>query len=234
VQSGNCTELFYIWGMNTEELFLISEYITHIVDALGKAEVYSSKINNDILEIDGMSGKKTRHFYNNLLNFKDARYLEIGTWKGSSACSAMFGNKAKVFCIDDWSEFGGPKEDFLNNFNKFKGDNDASFYEADCFSINPLDLPKFNMYLFDGNHEEDSHFKSLSHFLPCLDDIFIFIVDDWNWADVRNGTRNAIEQNNLKVLYQKEIIMTSDNSHTPREIAKETWWNGIYICVLKK
>lgn len=32
--------------------------------------------------MDGMSGIKTRHFYNNLLNYYDARYLEIGTWKG--------------------------------------------------------------------------------------------------------------------------------------------------------
>ena len=29
--------------------------------------------------MDGMTGKKTRHFYNNLLNTEDARYLEIGT-----------------------------------------------------------------------------------------------------------------------------------------------------------
>lgn len=233
--------MFYIWGMNnqkaamsTSEQKLLTEYKNHIIDSIEKAEEYSSKINNEILELDGMSGKKTRHFYNNLVNFKDARYLEVGTWKGSSVCSAMFGNKSKIVCIDDWSEFGGPKEDFLNNFNKFKGDNDASFYEIDCFSINPLDLPKFNMYLFDGNHQEDSHFKAISHFLPCLDDIFIFIVDDWNWLDVRNGTRKSIEQNNLKVLYENEIKMTIDNSHTPREIAHDTWWNGIFICILKK
>jgi len=220
--------------MKTSEEILIDGYKEHIVDSFKKAEEYSSKINSDILELEGMSGKKTRHFYNNLLNFEDARYLEIGTWKGSSVCSAMFQNKSQVVCIDNWSEFGGPKEEFLYNFNKFKGDNDASFYEADCFSINPLDLPKFNIYLFDGNHEEDSHYKALSHFLPCLDDIFIFIVDDWNWDNVRNGTLNAIKQNNLEVLYAKEIRMTSDESHTPREIAQETWWNGIFICILKK
>jgi hypothetical protein len=37
----------------------------------------------------------------------------------------MFRNKAKIICIDNWSEFGGPKNEFLINFNKFKGDNDA-------------------------------------------------------------------------------------------------------------
>ena len=234
MQSSFVPYLFYIWGMITAEEILIAAYKEHIVNSFAKAEEYSSKINNDILELDGMSGKKTRHFYNNLLNLEDSRYLEIGTWKGSSVCSAMFKNKSQVVCIDNWSEFGGPKEEFLNNFNKFKGDNDASFYELDCFSVNPLELPKFNIYLFDGNHAEDSHSKALSHFLPCLDDIFIFIVDDWNWVDVRNGTKSAIEKNNLKVLYEKEVRMTLDNSHTPSEIAKDTWWNGIFICILKK
>jgi hypothetical protein len=70
------------------------------------AENGISKINEDIKQIDGMSGIKTRHFYNNLLSLDDSRYLEIGTWKGSSVCSAMFGNTQKVLCIDNWSEFG--------------------------------------------------------------------------------------------------------------------------------
>lgn len=242
MQSCFVGHLFYIWGMNNNkktlmqptEQNLIDAYKAHIIDSFEKAEKCLSKINNEILAIEGMSGAKTRHFYNNLLNFEDSRYLEIGTWKGSSVCAAMFNNKSKVVCMDNWSEFGGPKEDFLQNFNKFKGENDALFYEADCFSINPLYLNKFNIYLFDGNHEEDSHFKALSHFLPCLDDIFIFIVDDWNWENVRNGTRNAIEKNNLTVLYEKEVRLTFDNSHTPYEIAGDTWWNGIFICILKK
>ena len=29
--------------------------------------------------MEGMSGKKPRHFYNNVCSMNDARYLEIGT-----------------------------------------------------------------------------------------------------------------------------------------------------------
>lgn len=184
--------------------------------------------------MDGMSGTKTRHFYNNLLAMDDARYLEIGTWKGSSVCSAMCGNKATVVCIDNWSEFGGPKAEFLNNFAMFRGDNNASFVETDCFNVDTSRLHKFNIYLYDGNHTENSHYKALVHFLDCLDDTFIFIVDDWNWYDVRNGTYNSIKKLNLEVLYEKEIRLTNDNSHTPHELGAATWWNGIYIAVLQK
>jgi hypothetical protein len=56
--------------------------------------------------------------------------------------------------------------------------------------------------------------------------MFIFIVDDWNWKDVRDGTRASFQALNLKVLYEKEIF-TQDQ-------VKETWWNGIYVAILHK
>ena len=33
-----------------------------------------------------------------------------------------------------------------------------------------------------------------------MEDIFIYIVDDWNYMDVRVGTKAAIKLNNLKIL----------------------------------
>jgi predicted O-methyltransferase YrrM len=211
-----------------------SFYQSLIESAFENAERNESKITEEIIGIEGMSGTKTRHFYNNLLNTGDARYLEIGTWKGSSVCSAMYGNKAKVVCIDNWSEFGGPKDEFLVHFEKFKGKNDATFIESDCFKVNVSQLSKFNIYMFDGNHSEDSHYKALVHYYSCLDDIFIFLVDDWNWEAVRNGTRKSIQDLNLTVLYEKEIRLTWDNSHTLQPEAKDTWWNGIYVAILQK
>jgi hypothetical protein len=209
-------------------------YKTLIETAFINAENNISKNTNDIINMEGMSGTKTRHFYNNLLNTEDSRYLEIGTWKGSSVCSAMCGNKAKVVCIDNWSEFGGPKSEFLVNFEKFKGENQAIFIENDCYKVDVSKLPKFNIYMYDGNHTNESHYKALLHYYNCLDDVFIFIVDDWNWKDVRDGTLNSIEKLKLKILYEKEIRLTWDNSHTPQPQAKDTWWNGIYVAILKK
>lgn len=197
--------------------------------AFENADNNMSKITDDIIVMDGMSGTKTRHFYNNLLNFHDARYLKIGTWKGSSVCSAMCGNKATIVCIDNWSQFGEPKGDFLLNFNKHKGENEASFVENDCYKIDVTKLPKFNIFMYDGEHSSESHYKALLHYYNCLDDIFIFIVDDWNWKDVREGTFNSIQKLNLKILYEKEIRLTFDNSTTTG-----SWWNGIYVTILQK
>jgi hypothetical protein len=207
----------------------------HIDTSFMNAENGISKITEEILNMKGMSGKKTRHFYNNLLNREDSRYLEIGTWKGSTVCSAMCGNKAKVVCIDNWSEFGGPKSEFLVNFNKYKGENEASFLEQDCYKVDISKFSKFNIYMYDGNHTKDSHYNALIHYYECLDNTFIFIVDDWNWKDVRTGTYDSLKKLNLNVLYKREIRTTNDDTHpswgSPLQIQ---WHNGIYVAILQK
>jgi hypothetical protein len=211
---------------------LLEKTWINVVDlAFNHAEQNISKISQEIIDLEGMSGLKTQHFYNNLLEMNDARYLEIGVWKGSTVCAAMYGNKAKVTCIDNWSEFGGPKEEFLINFNKFKGLNDAFFIEQDCFATDVSTLGKYNIYMYDGNHDIDNHYRALSHFYDCLDDIFIYIVDDWNWLQVREGTMSAINNLKLNILFEKAIRLTNDNSTT---YSKDTWWNGIYVAVLQK
>ena len=75
--------------------------IYHIELSLKQADMYKSKIEDEILTMECMSGKKTRHFYNNLCLMNNARYLEIGTWKGSSICSAMCNNKMSCVAIDN-------------------------------------------------------------------------------------------------------------------------------------
>jgi len=209
-------------------------YVNHVKKSMEDAFNETSRLHPDVLDIEGESGKLTRHFYNNILNIEDARYLEIGVYRGSSVCSAMCNNNATVVCMDNWSEFDA-KDEFLLNFNKFKGDNDARFIEADCFSVDVSTLPKFNIYLFDGPHKVQDHFKALTHFIDCLDDEFIFIVDDWNWDCVRIGTLNAIRTLDLKVLYKTEVRTTHDNSHVRwGSHEQKKWHNGIFAAVLHK
>lgn len=209
--------------------------VLHVDNCFNLAEQQVSKINEDILNLHGMSGYKTRHLYNNLLTLSDARYLEIGVWKGSTVCSAMFKNDATVVCIDNFCEFGGPKDEFLVNFNRFKGENDATFIESDCFKVDITTLPKFNIYLYDGNHDHDSHYKALSYFMRCLDDMFIYIVDDWNWESVRTGTYAAIQSLGLQLLYSREVRTSNDNSHPNTGSApQKEWHNGVFVAVVKK
>ena len=55
----------------------------------------------------------------------------------------------------------------------------------------------------------------------------IYLVDDWNWQKVRDGTNQAIKENKCEILYKKEIYTRSNNPNND-------WHNGICIFVLKK
>ena len=57
--------------------------------------------------------------------------------------------------------------------------------------------------------------------------LYIYICDDWNWTDVKEGTYKAIDER-FNVLYKKEITCDYDRER------HESWWNGILITVLQK
>jgi hypothetical protein len=58
-------------------------------------------------------------------------YVNIGVWNGFTFLSGSIGNPDKI-CIgvDNFSQFGGPKKDFLKRFNYFKS-SVHSFYDMD-------------------------------------------------------------------------------------------------------
>jgi len=143
----------------------------------------------------------------------------------------MCGNFGSVLCVDNWSEFGGPKDEFLSNFEKYKGNNNARYIESDCFKLDVSDIGKFNIYMYDGNHSYDSHYKSLTYFIDSMDDEFILIVDDWNWFDVQKATMDSISNLKLKILWSKEIKLNNDGVTTHD---KDGWWNGISVFLIKK
>jgi hypothetical protein len=140
-----------------------------------------------------------------------------------------------VLIIDNWSDFGGPKDEFLRNFNMFKGENNATFIESDCFKVDVSKLPKFNIYMYDGEHSKENHSRALTHFYDCLDDTFVFIVDDWNWRHVREGTLESFQHLKLNTLYSKEIRTTyNDRDVIFGSPEQRAWHNGIYVAILQK
>lgn len=211
------------------------QYIDHVKSCFEKAERGESKLPQEILDMEGMTGTKTRHLYNNLLEMECARYLEIGVWQGSSSCAAMYGNKADITLIDDFSGFGGPREKFIVNYEKYVGDNFAVFLEKDCFKIDLSNWNKrFNIFLADADHSFESQRKIIEYYAPVMEDVFILIVDDYNWEEVRKGTAQGIVDSNLLVVWEHIVRTTDDNSFPDQEVAKNGFWNGIAVFILKK
>jgi hypothetical protein len=206
----------------------MDKYQKKIESALKKAVKEKSKLTKDILAIEGMSSPKIRHFLNNLVA-KGDRYLEIGTWKGSTLISALYQNKPDFHCaIDDWSIFEGGKEAFLKNTKKFlKGG--VNFLEGDCFTINQKaqGLNDINIYFYDGGHKEEEQYKAISQYLKALAQDFILIVDDYNWPEVRKGTQDAIFDLNIRINHQWFLPSRGNGDVL-------NWWNGLYVASCSK
>ena len=77
-------------------------YFKKIYTSFEKSIALESKLPEWVLNLDGLSGKKYRHMINNLIALiKNPRYLEIGSWKGSTSCAASIENKLCITCIDN-------------------------------------------------------------------------------------------------------------------------------------
>ena len=71
--------------------------VEHVRRAIANAREGLSKLASPphaaVLELEGMSNAHNRHLLNNLCAAVGARYLEVGTWKGSTLVSAVAGNE---------------------------------------------------------------------------------------------------------------------------------------------
>lgn len=207
----------------------IENWIKNIETAIDMAENEKSKLTKDVLQLEGMSSPKIRHFLNNLCASTDpCNYLEIGTWKGSTLVSALFNNfHCHAIGNDNWSKFGGPQKDCKKNIDSYLKNIDVKFISGDCWKI---DLSKyenfFNVYLYDAAHDEESQKKALTCMLPYLQDNFILLVDDYGWPEVKSGTQQGIDETKIKVIKSWEMP-GSGNS-------KKTWWNGFLIAACSK
>ncbi len=204
----------------------------HVKQSLVKAHNEISKVTPEVLDIPGMSSPKGRHLLNNLCSLPQASYLEIGSWKGSTLISALWGNKKTLLyaiAIDNWSRCGGPEREFHENRVKFLSGYPLQFYSEDCFSLevkDKINVP-INLYFYDGEHSAQSQKQAFTYYDSVLTDTFITLVDDWNWEDVRRGTYEGFEELKYKILF--EIVLPSRWNGD-----KESWWDGYYLAVIKK
>ncbi len=202
----------------------------HVKNCITKTNEHTSKLTKEVLSINGMSSSKVRHFLNNVCSLEGAQYLEIGVYKGSTFIAGLYKNNNLIdpIAIDNWSEFGG-KDVFKQYTNKFLSGNAFRVIDQNAFSINVHQLfyRPVNIYFYDGNHSYEAQYKAFTHYDKVFADTFIAIVDDWNWDQVRNGTRDAFKELGYTILFE-EVLPAPYNGD------KDNWWNGLYVAVIKK
>jgi len=190
---------------------------TSFEDALNN----KSKLSQAIRDIEGMSGQKYRSFINNFIcGLTDARYLEIGSWMGSTVAAALYGDTARALCIDNWSQFGGSKAQFDSNLELVRSkDVHIDLVEQDFHTVDFSSMDIFNVYLFDGPHGEFEQYDGITLPQPALTSPCLVTVDDWNWLQVRIGTFRALKDAKCRIECSIEVRTTLDNT-TPELCAE--------------
>ena len=215
-------------------------YSRKLNESFYEALSLQNKISYWLKDLDGLSGKKYRYLLNNLISkFNEPRYLEIGSWTGSTACAASFENNLSITCIDNWSQFldktDEPKKKFLFNIKKcLTKTTNLKIIDSDFRDVNFNEIGKFNIYFYDASHHYKDHYDAIILTQRSLEDKYILIVDDWNWDQVRQGTIDAIKKLNLKTIFQLEIKTTHDSSSAIINGKISEWHNGYAFFVLKK
>jgi hypothetical protein len=202
--------------------------------ALRDAIAGVGKLPESLLSLQGMSGRKYRLFVNNLISLlDDARYLEVGILTGSTLCAAIFNNRVCATAIDNWSQFGAPKQQFQMNLERFRGpEAGVEVIEGDFRDVDFCRIGKFNVYLYDGPHGLKDQRDGIELALPALDREFVLIVDDWNWRQVREGTMSALQALKLEIAYRADIRTSLDNSHGKPVGPAGDWHNGYFIACI--
>jgi hypothetical protein len=212
-------------------MFDLHFLISHAEKSFENSENNVSKLSDDIISMWGMSGIKTRHLYNNLCSIDNCNYLEVGTHKGSSFVSSVYKNNVNSIAVDNWSEFGGPKYEFLQNVQLHCSENRVAVIEKDCYELEDSDIKPYfdfaDIYLFDGCHTTECHRLGITKMVKFLSKFSIIVIDDWGWVDtVQKGTYQGLEESGL-IVHKKIEKITNQGQTGPQE-----YWNGfgLFVC----
>ena len=152
----------------------------------------------------------------------DESFVNVGVWNGFTFLSGVAHNP-DITCIgvDNFSEFGGPREAFMERFNRLKSPN-HSFYDMgyEEYFAN-VHKGKIGFYIYDGGHKYADQLKGLQVAEPYFSENCIILVDDTNWDEPREATYDFMKnsQHEYKVLFDKK---TARNGHL-------TYHNGIIV-----
>ena len=182
--------------------------------------------------LQGMSGQRFRVLLNKLAQIQiSGSYLEIGTFKGSTACSALYQNQRSAILVDNWSEFGGPKMTAFTNLSKFCPESNIQFVEStfEKFYSTPIDNKIF-LYFYDGGHSLEEQRMAVTLIDSLHFEYLIFVVDDFSWETVKSGTIEGFKS--LKsTIVRSWTIYPSNNDKLFRY---GEWHNGYFISLISK
>lgn len=143
-----------------------------------------------VAPVDAMSTMANAFLINEITKYlePDECYLNVGVWKGFSFLSGCCNSAARSVGVDNFSEFGGPKAEFLQSYQKVSHDK-SQFHEMDYRNyFETKHEGSVGFYFYDGEHSYENQLKGLEVAEPYLSPGAMLLVDDTNLDAARRAT----------------------------------------------
>ena len=193
-----------------------------------------------LVDVEGLSSPRVCNFLNQLVATMspDECYLEIGTWKGLTTCSAAHGNAGKVCVANDkfrlWGQWTGPgilaKRAFFSNVRRYRNGSaeiqmhamTSNRFFSKCAPPKPV-----GVYFYDGDHSYRGTRDGIVKAARWLANTSVVLVDDWIDPEIRSGARDGFEQAGLTIQWQRALGGEKHNN-------RDGWWNGVGVFFVSK
>src|SRR5262249_23288312 len=100
-----------------------------------------------------------------------AAFVNVGAWHGFTFLSGIVNNPTRrCVCVDNFSQFGGPRDEFLARFHRVRTDA-HSFFEMDYERyFAEVHAGPIGFYIYDGEHSYRNQLRGLEVAEPFLAD----------------------------------------------------------------
>jgi hypothetical protein len=149
-------------------------------------------------------------------------FVNVGTWHGFTLLAAMAGNPDAICVgIDDFSEFGGPREESGARFEAARSER-HSFHEMDYREyLAEIHEGPIGVYLYDGADSYEAEFEALVEAERFFADDCVLIADDANHAPRRQAMLDFVAGRPGEYGVVADIG-TGAKTHP-------TFWNGLLV-----
>lgn len=146
-------------------------------------------------DVDGMTSPKVRYLLNAIVSQDpNSRHLEVGSYKGATLISSMINNfHASALAFEDFSEYS-VESDLDKNLSRYRGSmGETRLIKRNFFKeVIPEEMLPITSFFYDGDHSRGSQKAAVLRAVEMCHGALVFMVDDWNWSDVRRGTWDGI------------------------------------------
>ena len=151
-----------------------------------------------------------------------AAFVNVGVWHGFTLLSGMAGNgDRRCIGVDNFSEFGGPRDEFLRRFDRYRSPLHA-FHEMDYRAyFTERHRDPIGVYLYDGEHGYENQLHGLEVAERFFTPGCVIVVDDTNQPEPREATLAfaGARAGKYRTLLDRR---TSANGHP-------TFWDGLLV-----